>query len=463
MQQIILEETFCTLCLNTIRDSNCQMIDVIKDVLKILLPDLNLEETVKHFMCTVCSGKLFAAFNFKARCTHTEDIIFPYISASRTSTVDLKEIYLKENGNNQIINILEDHRICRLCFQLVTDEFAALKEVDGGIIDMYIPQVNISATRDPVICRACFDSLHTHSSFLRNCLDTWEKYNYVDEPFYVKIEEIEIKLEDNGRDPQEKYGCDDNQSKEIEIKLKDDEKGGSSPDDLGNETIEYKKMHHSQDIEQIKGKYIHKCEIGSKEHRNVPIPKRKTSRFTMCERFYRCDKCKYKSRFKTNLKRHQLVHGKPSECSFKTKYKNGLEKHKLLHNNPSEMQMYKCDTCSFETKHKRNLKRHQLKHKDPSEIQIYKCDRCSFETKHKGNLKRHQIKHKDPPKIQMYKCDTCSYETKRKDHLKLHQLRHKNPSEIHMYECDTCSFRTKRKDDLKRHQLRHKNPSDTQM
>ncbi|XP_018568397.1 uncharacterized protein LOC108908753 [Anoplophora glabripennis] len=197
MQATILEETFCRLCLNIIRDSNCRVIEeVIRDVLKIVLPHMNLEEKVKHFMCKTCSLKLFAAFNFKSICMDTEDLIFPHITASKMSVIDLKQVYLKEKGNIQLIDASEDRTICRLCFQSVTYGFVALREVDVDIIDTYIPQVNISATRDPVICRTCFDSLRTHGSFLKSCLDVHEKYTNVDKQSYIKNEEIEIKLDD---------------------------------------------------------------------------------------------------------------------------------------------------------------------------------------------------------------------------------------------------------------------------
>ncbi|XP_018578507.1 uncharacterized protein LOC108916692 [Anoplophora glabripennis] len=193
-----MEEIFCGMCLNTARVSNCRVIEeVIRDVLKIVLPHVNLEEKVTHFICIKCSVKLFAALNFKSICMDTEDIIFPHINASKMSVIDLKEVYLKEKGNIQLMDASEDWRICRLCFQPVTYGFVALNEVDVDIIDTYIPQVNISATRDPIICTTCFDSLRTHGSFLKNCLDVHEKYANVDKQSYIKTEEIEIKLEDH--------------------------------------------------------------------------------------------------------------------------------------------------------------------------------------------------------------------------------------------------------------------------
>lgn len=96
-------------------------------------------EIQKHQMCKVCHSKLFAAFNFKMTCMHTEDSIFPHINAGNVSVVDLKEVYLKVNGN--ITNMRQNQKVCRLCLQLVTYGSVSLDEVDKDIIDTYIPLV----------------------------------------------------------------------------------------------------------------------------------------------------------------------------------------------------------------------------------------------------------------------------------------------------------------------------------
>lgn len=60
---------------------------------------------------------------------------------------------------------------------------------------------NFNSTKDPVICSLCLDSLNTHSSFLKSCLDVQEKINTVCEDkvesnlVCTKTEEIEIKTE----------------------------------------------------------------------------------------------------------------------------------------------------------------------------------------------------------------------------------------------------------------------------
>ncbi|XP_023311880.1 uncharacterized protein LOC108913529 isoform X3 [Anoplophora glabripennis] len=229
MQPENLKETFCRLCLNTIRDTNCKIRDNIRDFLEIVSPVVNLAEKDKNLICEVCSVKLFGAFNFKSMCMDTENIIFPYISASKVSVIDLKEVYLKEKANTELNDILEDQRICRLCFHLVTNGFVSLNEVNVDIINIYLPQLKVSATNDPVICGPCFDSLHTHGDFLKECLDARKKYKSTDNESVIKFEETELKLEDD-QDGQEEYKSIDKDIKpeEIEIKGEEDAQDGSS-------------------------------------------------------------------------------------------------------------------------------------------------------------------------------------------------------------------------------------------
>lgn len=99
-----------------------------------------MEETHKHHMCKTCSSKLYAAFNFKLRCVDTENTIFHHINADKVPVVELKEVYVKVNGNIQLRDMLENQKICRLCFELVTG-FVPLNEVDKDIIDAYLPQI----------------------------------------------------------------------------------------------------------------------------------------------------------------------------------------------------------------------------------------------------------------------------------------------------------------------------------
>ncbi|XP_018578470.1 zinc finger protein 99-like [Anoplophora glabripennis] len=508
MQPENLKETYCSLCVNIIKDidTNCQVEgEVIANVLEVVLPNLNSEKTNKHCMCKECSVKLSAAFNFKSMCMNTENIIFPYINTSRMSVVDLKEVYLKEKGNIQLTNISEVQRICRLCFQLVTYEFVTLKEVDVDIINMYIPRVNFSATKDPVICGPCFDSLCTYGSFLRNCLDAQEIYKSIKQ-CYIKTEEIELTLEQDDRDAQEKnkiieiklekyssydkekYKSVNNQvyikSKEIEIKLEDDlaaqEKCVNVDKQFYIKTEELGvKLEGDQDAQEKYANLDKQFHIKTEEIEiklEEDDQNSNSSSYNLdSERVEHKNGCSVENigeqGFSDNLPTSVVVHNVqlPSgtshlyqcdKCKYKTKLEGHLKRHQLMH---EKVETYKCNTCDFETDYREILKKHQsVIHKDFSKI-MFKCDTCSYVSKYTSHLKVHKLTHKDLSEIQMYKCDTCTYETKYKSNLKTHQLLHKDSSEVQMYKCDTCSFETKHKDKLKRHQLLHKNTSETQM
>ncbi|XP_023313124.1 uncharacterized protein LOC111691269 [Anoplophora glabripennis] len=226
MQPENIKEIFCRLCGNIISETHCEVIgEVLREVLEFVLPNVNLEERDKHVICKTCSVKLSAAFNFKMRCKDTEDIISSFVNSSKASVVDLKMVYLKGKGNIQLADVSENHKICRLCIQLLTDGFVSLNEVDVDIIDEFIPHLNLAVSNDPVICGPCFDSLHTHRCFLKNCLDAQEKYKSVDRQSHIISEEIAIKLEGAGQDVQEIHEsiCEQSyiKSEEIAIKLED--------------------------------------------------------------------------------------------------------------------------------------------------------------------------------------------------------------------------------------------------
>ncbi|XP_018568359.1 zinc finger protein 761-like [Anoplophora glabripennis] len=466
MEATILEETFCRLCLNTIRNSNCQVIEeVIRDVLKIVLPDVNLEEEVRHFMCTTCSVKLFAAFNFKSVCMDTEDLIFPYINASKMSAIDLKDVYLKEKENIQLTDVSQSLRICRLCFQPVTYGFVALNEVDVDIIDTYIPQVNISAIRDPVICIACFDSLCTHGTFLKNCLDAHEKYTNVYQQSYIKTEEIEIKLEDH-QEGDRLWDTSDDEPLETSD-CKDAEEDGCKHEDRAANKC------------NVKIKKCDKC--------NYETGSERCARHENYSKVYKCELCEYETENKKLLQSHQLKHKGPSgigmhryqSCNYKTKPRSNLAKHQVKH----KALLYKCNFCDFKTKGRTSFNSHYLKHKDSnkynendcktkskalphkntSQLPIYKCDGCSYESKDNSNFIKHQLVHKDPSQVQMYRCNDSDYETECKNNIKKHQLKHKDPSQIQIYRCNDCDYESKYKYQIKKHQLKHKDPSQIQM
>ncbi|XP_018568370.1 zinc finger X-chromosomal protein-like [Anoplophora glabripennis] len=346
------KEQCCRLCLIVVNDENLVVIEeTIKEVLDILLLKLKEIEKNKSILCNACSVKLFAAFNFKATCTDTEDRIFPYIDSEMGTPVDLREIYLKERGKEHLKDMLEDERICRLCMRVVTCGFTPVKELNVYTLCQYIPEVNLTSTTDPVVCKACIDSLDTHTSFLKGCFNVGEKIKNIsvnttiESPFHIITEEIELKSEDYNDTPLE-----DEPFEKSECK--DAKEDGCKHENRSKNKYNMKKKQEGNES-------------------------------------YRCDNCSYETGSKIHFAAHCARYGE-------------------------DWEVYKCEMWDYKTENKKLLQRHQLGHKNPSEVQMYRCNNCDYETKYKTNIKRHQVKHKDPSQVQMYRCKTCDYETKYK-------------------------------------------------
>ncbi|XP_018574794.1 zinc finger protein 510-like [Anoplophora glabripennis] len=457
------EISSCSICLNAITDGNVRTIEeTVTEQLDFLHLRVSVEENIKPVICIACSIKLLAAYKFKVTCTETEDSIFSYVNSQNVASVDLREIYIRKKGKEHLRTVLKDDIICRLCMETIAGAFTPVIEMEADIFSKYLPEANFSYTEEPVICSLCYDSLNIHCGFLKSCLNMQEDIKIISEnkamgnPFWIKSEPIEIKPEKN------ETNCFDVQdeirtiyedqvtenlfcikSEEIEIKLEEDSTDNNVP--------------FFNDAETLKGKTEAKSDLNSlqSELSNAQL--------------YKCDTCDYNTKYKNNLKRHQMTHKCLSEvytyncdsCDYKTKFKNNLTQHHLKHEDPLKVKKHACSKCDFQTKYLKSLLYYQQKHKDPSEM--YTCDVCDYKSYRKDNVINHQLIHKNLSEIQMYKCDSCAYETRHKKNLKWHELVHKDFSEVPVHQCDSCEYRTKRKFNLTQHQLKHKSFSEEQM
>ncbi|XP_023312035.1 uncharacterized protein LOC111692328 [Anoplophora glabripennis] len=132
---------FCKFCGNTVCVEKFTVIDEsTKEILKTVSQNLDLDNNYKHVMCNTCSSKLYSAFDFKSTCLYVENKIASYINP-KVPIVDLREVYLKEHGNKPLVKLENDQKICRLCLQLVNEEFVPFREVDLEMIHRYIAEV----------------------------------------------------------------------------------------------------------------------------------------------------------------------------------------------------------------------------------------------------------------------------------------------------------------------------------
>ncbi|XP_018572412.1 zinc finger protein 90-like [Anoplophora glabripennis] len=493
---------FCRLCTNTKSDGNFRAIDEsTREILKTVSLNLDLDN-YKHVICSICSVQLYSAFDFKSTCLYVEDKIVSYVNPTM-SFVDLKEVYVKEHDNKPLIKMEDDQKICRLCLQLVSEEFVPFSEVDLEMFHRYIPEVDTGVSEDPIICKQCFDSLGVHNIFIKTCLDVkmqihTNEIGSEDEQKMeglVKIEKEldteetligteEVHITSEGHDWERwiptttlYYATErDLTAKELEQprihrKAINTYIGDSILPDLQDKTVKQQSNKKKCETEEIQSNTPLDIPFSNSKCKNEFNNGLKHEAVPELIQYKRSNTCTFETKCKRGLSGHCLKHKGLSEiqmykcdtCTYTTKYKLALTRHQLLHKHSSENQIHKCDTCSYKTKRKSNLKVHQLSHKDPSEIKMYKCDVCTYETKRKCHLIGHQMTHKDLSQTEMYKCELCTYEAKYKVGLKRHQLIHKPSSEIEIYNCDACTYETKHKSDLKVHLLLHKDPSEIRM
>ncbi|XP_018574907.2 uncharacterized protein LOC108913769 [Anoplophora glabripennis] len=393
-----VKETSCRLCLKYITDEGFEVIDnSIRDMLYFLLLKLKFDDEGKEVICNVCRRKLNAASGFKSTCRNTDKAIIPYVDSEKVLQLDLTEVYMQEKKSEVVCS----QKICRLCMHPVESEFRCIREVELEAIEKLAPEVIINIVKDPVVCRPCLDSLCTHNSFLKDCLEVEEKVKSIfdssatgnqivtsplglfvktenlDKKFYINEMEMPIKVES------------------IDIKSEDEE--------ISDMPLQ------SSDIVPFEERVCKDEEDGSKRENG--------------------------SEMKTKLQRKVLC--KFSKCIYET----GSE----FHFTTNDSEVYKCESCEYETENEKLLQRHLLRHKDPPQIKIYRCKDCHYETKYRSYFKRHQLKHKDPSQVPLYSCKNCDYETKYKNGMIRHNLKHKDPSQVQMYRCKNCDFETKYK------------------
>ncbi|XP_018578691.1 uncharacterized protein LOC108916865, partial [Anoplophora glabripennis] len=120
--------------------------------------------------------------------------------------LDLRQVYMQEKKSE----LVSSQKICRLCMLPVESEFKCIREVELEAIEKMAPEMLIDIIRDPVICKPCFDSLCTHNSFLKDCLEVEEKIKSI---FDSSVTESQIDTS-----PLDLFVKTENLDKEFEIK-----------------------------------------------------------------------------------------------------------------------------------------------------------------------------------------------------------------------------------------------------
>ncbi|XP_018561782.1 zinc finger autosomal protein-like [Anoplophora glabripennis] len=471
------QEISCMLCLQTVQTITVKGFEVIdnanRDILDVLLLKLEFDSESKEVICNTCRRKLSAALEFKTKCLNTNNIIMSYVDRETMLQLDIREVYLKEK-RSELVNISCSQKICRLCMQPVKSEFMCIHEEELETIQKLAPEVNVTIVKDPIVCMPCFDSLCTHNSFLKNCLEIQEKIRcilnrtatecqidtlpsdlfvkseYLDEEMSIKVESVDIKSEDEERSDTLLQGSDIGPF--MKNNCKDAEENG--PENKCNTKTE----HEAQ--------VLYKSDICIYQTASKSCLAASCARHENNSEVHKCESCEYETENKKLLQRHRLSHKDPSEirthqcesCNYETKYRSNFVRRQVKH----KARLYKCNFCDFETEWKTRFTSHYIQHKhanndecvdktkdntlpckDTSQPLIYKCDGCIYESKDKILFAEHQLIHKDPSQVQLHRCSDCNYETKYRSYIKRHKLKHKDPSQVQMYRCNDCDYETK--------------------
>ncbi|XP_018577914.1 zinc finger protein 808-like [Anoplophora glabripennis] len=520
------KENTCRLCLATILDKNFRAVDdYTTDILDIPLLKLKFEDGRKHVVCCPCYERLNAALEFKSACLGTYNTILPYGDYDKVSLLDLREIYMKQNGTA----ISRDQKVCRLCMRLVRNEFRCVLNAELDAIKKFIPEMKTIIIKDPVVCTPCFDSLCTHNAFLKDCSEVGEKVGLSCDDqakeshteawppdLFIKTENLEEfdtnemgtlhgSLRDplevdqtdnfNGSTPENQTGVSssvifiktENSYKEseinrmempIEVKL-EEYAGGSG---MLQPSLNYETTHSDSQDREKRGLYHPTKYTGDilNELTYKNLTRRKAKHKSPSKKgMYKCQKCDFVSKYMRSLNQHQSKHRdkevqiyKCKDCDFETRYKPNIASHMLRHRNVSDLPRLKCDKCDYTTIKKRNLSRHQLRHKSWEEAQMHSCDVCDYGTKYKGNLSYHQSCHhrianatsrKDPSEEKLYKCNDCDFGTNYRKSIRNHMVKHRNISQMPKYKCDKCKYVTVNKINFQVHHSNHKGTSETQV
>eukprot|EP00092_Neocalanus_flemingeri_P024354 GFUD01026410.1.p1 GENE.GFUD01026410.1~~GFUD01026410.1.p1 ORF type:complete len:558 (+),score=107.32 GFUD01026410.1:36-1709(+) len=175
------------------------------------------------------------------------------------------------------------------------------------------------------------------------------------------------------------------------------------------------------------------------------------------DRPYHCSYCKFTTKEKGQLQRHENTHTRASQVSCDVCGKSFLDmrdlnNHKTVH---SDVRNMACEHCDKSFKSDLYLKRHiKLMHtSNPGE---FKCEICDKLFKTKEYLSRHEKKiHGDPI---YYVCSFCGKNFKSASHRKDHEEIHRGEADA---ECGLCGAQVRKKN-LERHMKTHSDDAEFQ-
>ena len=130
---------------------------------------------------------------------------------------------------------------------------------------------------------------------------------------------------------------------------------------------------------------------------------------------YICDQCSFETHFVLKWLQHVTRCLKNNENWNTFKRKN------------VSIYWYQCQKCPYKSKDFSNLKRHiNIRHINEDDVKWFECKKCPYKAKQSSNLKCHiNACHLDVEEIKWYICEVCSYRAKQKGNLRRHINTHR--------------------------------------
>ncbi|KAF7284037.1 uncharacterized protein LOC143193067 isoform X2 [Rhynchophorus ferrugineus] len=303
-----------------------------------------------------------------------------------------------EDCSNIILN--DDEKVCRTCLH-TSKSYNEIKIKDNdeyiiSMLTMCLPQINLTLTKDPIICQNCISKLEEFHKFLIVCLEIEEKLtNYcgswnVNVPIdLANILNITVKEND---DICVKY--EDQQIREVGIKIENDLPKLSE------------QIHLQNNSEHEEKKEVY-------DFNNTFTRDIKSETF-------QCHTCNALFSTKCLLDKHIPTHNVPciftcNICNSEFKYKHSFEKHFQAHvNDRQAAKPFSCDICGKLFDRKAKMRKHQ-------EIHIVKekpfiCNICGKRFINEELLKSHRHRVHDSEKA--FNCELCGNKYARNIHWK---------------------------------------------
>ncbi|XP_050307784.1 zinc finger protein 827-like [Anthonomus grandis grandis] len=453
------KKTYCRLCLCKISGENVLLNGFEKDMLEVILPELNITICSQPSMCKPCTETLRQLYGFKSICLEVEDKVQGFVNPKTSSFVDLNEVVKKTVR----CNISGKLSVCRTCLTLSQEsELSKLGNSAGdplrNMVEKCLPEMGLNITKEPSICSHCLEQFEEQFNFIMQCLDTESKINYYCETKNIltnvdlhNVYQFSIRMEEsgeNGKQYEEIPGSEEvieisprkrpsnNMKREQIVDLTKD----NSPVKKTKNHIPEKKtrrsMLHEAPVEEVtfqmainhKGEQIITSETTKIVRENVSDSEESVKRESELLMVKKVVSTTRSSPRRNSITANHKMNGVVQKRKWEFKdddyhsEDDGSAK-------PKRLLTQKCKYCKFKTKFKSRMKAHMTRYhkseleEEKAEMKLFKCRQCTFKTECEKAYQDHKAEHKKERERQS--CPHCEATFIRPDFLTKHIATHK--------------------------------------